>query len=264
MSSLLARQLLLHVAHGLRKERETFSRLEISAKINEIKYLSAQKKVPKLTLRKELIHLENKLKGVLELEKKILQQKSTESAKVRSLKHQITVLKNKLHASENKELSTKVAKLSHLLGDYLAHKGTKEQVALSKKMLEELEIATKTKEKQKPVFNPTLVAKAEEMQSRLNSLKHEIVLHKELQTKNPEEIKAIEETIPLIQQKLREFYAKHPQLTKIDVLEYAQPVDIKPAEIKHRLLFPQRDKAEEEKMALERALPLPPPPRIEE
>jgi len=272
MNSLRTKQLLLNAAREFKRDVESFSRTEISKQINQIKYLSAQKKVPKLTLRKEIIHLENKLKSVLELEKELARKKSKESSKITSLKRQVTSLKNKLHASEDKDLSKKVEKLSHLLGDYLAKCGTEKDIALSRKLIKEIqseikepkkrptadEISARKEEEQKET-NTQLIQKAESMQVRLNSLKHEIAIHKELETKSPEEIKNIESKVELIQQKLKEFYAKHPEITEIDVLE-----DI-PGErtVKHKMLF-EPGKPDEEDRGMEKILPLPPPPRIEE
>ena len=102
MGSLKAKQLLLRAAKYLDKERSKYSKQEIVKKINEIKYLSAQKKVPRLTLRKEIIHLENKLGTVLEFEKDLLKKKKEESTKVKALKKQIVSLKNKLTTYKDK------------------------------------------------------------------------------------------------------------------------------------------------------------------
>ena len=143
MGSLKAKQLLFKAAKYLDKERSKYSRQEIVKKINEIKYLSTQKKVPRLTLRKEIIHLENRLGSVLESEKELLKHKNEESVKVKSLKKQVLSLKNKLTAYEDKNLDKKVNKLSHLLGEFLAKQGSKADVELSKKVLNELEIKDK-------------------------------------------------------------------------------------------------------------------------
>src|SRR3989344_7429436 len=121
MGSFKAMLLLMKVARISEQQQFSFSKQEIISKINEIKYLSSQKKVPKLTLRKEILHLENKLTVVLNLEKKVLKKRKEESAKVTSLKRQITYLKHQLAACEDKNLNQKVDKLTHLLGDSLAH-----------------------------------------------------------------------------------------------------------------------------------------------
>ena len=69
--------LLNTLAVEYQRELESFNRQEISKKINEIKYLAGQKRVPKLTLRREIAQLEQRLKGVYELEKKVLKSSSS-------------------------------------------------------------------------------------------------------------------------------------------------------------------------------------------
>ena len=98
MGSLKTKQLLYRTSRQLEKERSTFSRIEIVKKMNEIKYLSTQKKVPRLSLRKEIIHLEKELEKATELEKKVIQVKKHETKRVTALKKQITNLKKKLEA----------------------------------------------------------------------------------------------------------------------------------------------------------------------
>ena len=260
-------QLLLNAAREFKSEVESFSKSEISKQINEIKYLSAQKKVPKLTLRKEIVHLENKFKNVMELEKRLAHKKSKEQRKITSLKRQVTMLRNKLHASEDKDIIKKVEKLSHLLGDYMAKCGTAEDVALSKKLLKEIhteirepkekrkKTAAVTKPLEKEDTTAILMQRAENMQVRLNSLKHEISIHKELGSKSPEQIKELEAKVDIIEEKMKGFYASHPELTQVKVQETSAEKTVQ-----HKMLFaPVKP---EERM--EEELPLPPPPRVEE
>ncbi|MBU0457622.1 MAG: hypothetical protein ABH824_00050 [Nanoarchaeota archaeon] len=274
MSSLRAKQFLSNLAYISQKERETFSREEIVKKINEIKYLSAQKKVPKLTLRKEIIHLEDKLQGVIELEKKLIREKNKESVKVNSLKQQINTLKNKLEVSENKELSKKVEKLSHLLGEHLAKKETSKEIALSGKVLKEsrAEQAKSIEVKVKKLDSET-IKKANTLRERLEALKHELAIHTELETKSSEELEIIKSKIEFINEKLNDFYEKHPELLvqEIGVVETEKEVPIikEEKEVKHLMLFsPSAEISEEETtfngedLELEKELPLPPPPRI--
>jgi predicted nucleic acid-binding Zn-ribbon protein len=101
MGYLKAKQLLVTLAKVQEKEKKNFNRLEIVKKMNEIKYLSTQKKVPRLTLRKEVIHLENKIEGILELEEELMKKKKHESKRIVSLKKQITNLKKKLTACQD-------------------------------------------------------------------------------------------------------------------------------------------------------------------
>ena len=49
MTNLSAQELLVKAAKFSQQKVEAFSRKEIVEKINEIKYLSAQKKIPRLT-----------------------------------------------------------------------------------------------------------------------------------------------------------------------------------------------------------------------
>src|SRR3989344_7259305 len=131
MSSLKAMQLLSKAASIAQGERETFSRDGVSKKIQDIKYLSSQKKVPRLSLRKEVILLENQLQKVVEVEEKLNKEKEKESITVAALKQQITILKNKLKAVEDVSLEKKVNHLSFLLGEHLARKEIPGEVALS-------------------------------------------------------------------------------------------------------------------------------------
>ncbi len=128
MTSLQAFQLLVTAAKVDRKIRETYSRREIAKKMNEIKYLSAQKKIPRLTLRKEVLHLEHKVSRLLELEEKIAKQ---DSIKVEALKKEVAMLKRRLLATQDKDLHKKVEKLSHLLAACLTQKVVSREVKAS-------------------------------------------------------------------------------------------------------------------------------------
>ena len=121
MSNFQTLQLLREVARLYQHERESFSKLEITKKINEIKYLAAQKNVPKLTLRKQIIHLESTLKRILDYEKEISKQKKKESAMISALKRKNKVLLKRLAATEDKDLHKKVNKLSQFKFDNLSN-----------------------------------------------------------------------------------------------------------------------------------------------
>lgn len=292
MGSLKAKQLLFKAAKYLDKERSKYSRQEIVKKINEIKYLSTQKKVPRLTLRKEIIHLENRLGSVLESEKELLKHKNEESVKVKSLKKQVLSLKNKLTAYEDKNLDKKVNKLSHLLGEFLAKQGSKADVELSKKVLNELEIKDKKlktklraieskkeaeetpKHARYPVLrekvaektaplNENEMIRVKELQNRLAFLKKEL-----LQTKDfsPEQIKIMKEKANLIETKLKEYYEQHPELMSIkEKKSKVVESPVKAGEIKHTLMFGSEKKEEKKKEpAVHEELPLPPPPQMTE
>ena len=235
MSYVRLRQFLVNVARQYQRERETFSRQEIVAKINEIKYLSAQKKIPRITLRKEILHLENKLKGVMEMEQQVLRQKQQESAKVKTLKHQIAVLKERLAATGDKDLHKKVERLTHLLGEHAAKKNVRDEVALSRSVMVE----------QKAFSLPTMPdsERLNRLEQRLNLLKQEV----EIQKHQGNSTDAIEQKITLLEQKLQEYSSKEP------------------AQIKHTILFespPATAVMPDLESDIEKELPLPPPPRM--
>ncbi len=155
MSFFNAYQLLTEAAYEYQHQRETFSTVEIVARINEIKYLSSQKKVPKLSLRKEIIHLENKLATVVELEQRMARRTRQDSAKEKSLKKQIKGLQNRLAMAEDKDLQKKLDQLSQLLGDYLAKKTTEAEVQAA---IAEIKLVKVEKAK----LIPTLIAATSE------------------------------------------------------------------------------------------------------
>ncbi|MBU0470727.1 MAG: hypothetical protein KKA62_00450 [Nanoarchaeota archaeon] len=275
MDSLVARQLLSNAAMIAQKEKEDFSRLEIAKKVNEIKYLSAQKKVPRLTLRKEIIHLENNLKNVFDVEQRLLKQKNQENIKIESLKRQIQTLKNQLKVSADKDLSKKVERLSHLLAEHLARVNAAETVELTRKIVEETK-------KPDLKLDPETIERIKVLKGRLERLEHEISIHKELETKKPEEIKLIESKVSLIQDKLNSYYQKHPELLELEgfvkQVPSAKLLDQPKFEVKHEMAFPTTPiiskeideemitegvKAEELEFKLSADhLPLPPPPRV--
>ena len=303
MGSLKARQLLVTLAMKLETERLSFSRQEIVNKINEVKYLSAQKKVPHLTLRKEIIHLENKMKSVFTLETKLRRKEKDEKYKVASFKRQITILKKKLDTHEDKELNRRLGKLSHLIGDFLAKHGTEIDVELSQEIMKELHI--KEKNKKEPLtkkvkggkvveqqvieqghkLSPEELSKVQQLQDRLDALRHQLAIHKELEIKNPEQMKFFEEKIALFQDKLDKYYDKYPELAKME-FKVEEPINnvidspIPPmnieTEVKHTILLGGPAESAKEEMILgatpnlgaklnqklDEELPMPPPPRL--
>ncbi len=165
MNQLTTKFLLFSVAKEYHRQKEAFSRVEIVKKINEIKYLSAQKKVPRLTLRKEILHLEKKLESIFELEQRLASLKHRESDRVKKLKHEVTTLHKRLAACEDKDLQKKVDRLSHLLADALAKRRTTEDVALSTKIQEEI---TNREEKVPQDRYHLLKEKAEKLRQRVD------------------------------------------------------------------------------------------------
>lgn len=271
MSSSKARQLLLAAAYLYKHEREHFSKDEIIQKINEIKYLSAQKKVPRLSLRKEIIHLENKLQAVFEIEQQALQRKKGESIQVVSLKKQITTLQKKLQTAEDKNLQKKVEKLSHLLGEYLAKEGSKEEIQQVEQIL-----GKKNAKKQKIVHPKQLLPqiaeqqitadvlrRVEELHCRIALLKQEAAMAAHLQKTTPAHIKSIQDKITFLESKLQEFQAgknvsKAAPESSMPITAPEISPHLETTEIKHRLLFGPIESED----TLQRELPLPPPPRM--
>ncbi len=293
MSLFNAYQLLTDVAREYHYQRETFSTAEIAARINEIKYLSAQKKVPKLSLRKEILHLENKLASAVELERRLVWHKKQDSAKEKSLKKKIQGLQNRLATAEDKDLQKKLDRLTQLLGDYLAKKTTEEKVqaAIAEIKLGKVEKAKltatkseKTKQKLSPLLTPIGSSPAppaeiqEDVQPRIKGLQQRVEMLKgELELlrvlKKDARAQGVAEKINLLEQKLNEYVQpaevpQEPAAAKPDVV-------VEKPEIKHTLLFaPPAEKSTEsmkeksplkttdEDLELEKELPLPPPPKM--
>ncbi|MDP3698659.1 MAG: hypothetical protein Q8R47_03660 [Nanoarchaeota archaeon] len=265
MSSLHTLQLLTIAAKLAREEHESVSKTEITKKLQDIKYLSSQKKVPRLSLRKEIIHLENQLQGMLGLEERFARQKDKESIAVASLKQQIAVLKNKLRAVEDLDLDKKVDHLSFLLGEHLAKREIAGEVAMTETTLSEEAPSYFLEEKHEASMDTA--RKAAMLQMRLEALKHELEIHRALETKKPKEMQEIERMITLLEEKLQQYYEQHPEALLQEVGAVNVPDKF---EVKHKILFPQaglkdeetKEEISEEVNAAERLLPLPPPPRM--
>src|SRR3989344_8037096 len=228
MVSLTTTVLLIRAAREYVGERKGFSKEEIVKRINEIKYLSGQKKVPKLTLRKEIIHLEHQLQNIFELEKKLLGQEKKESAKIALLKQEIALLKQRIATSEDKDLQKKVDSLSHLLGESLAKQSIIEEVALTKRTSEEHKKNVQQNEKRMELINSLL--------ERLELIKRQLLdkedLEQPLAKKLQEKINTIEDHLksqllgneqsaPVIREERRPkhtliFHTPQPQPVEID------------------------------------------------
>ena len=279
MSSLHAIQLLTAAARLAQDEKESFSKEDINKKLQEIKYLSSQKKVPRLSLRKDIIHLENQLQGVLGLEERFSRQKDKESITVASLKQQISALKNKIKAVDELDLDKKVDHLSFLLGEHLARREIAGEVALTEQITaspaspissappvqSELE-SRNYFENEKHEASIDAGKKMVLLQKRLEALKQELELHRELETKKPKEMREIEEKIKVFEEKLQNYYEHHPEAMLHEVGTVEVPAQV---EVRHKMLFPKTELKEEEKAEVEeekkeaqKELPLPPPPRM--
>jgi len=266
MSSLRATQLLLQAASSYQKEKETFSKHQIVKKINEIKYMSKQKGVPKFEIRKEIIKLENKLNEIFELEKNLLSSRKKESKKIASLRRQLTISKKKLAVSQDEDLHKKVNRLSHLLGDILAKRGTEEDVDLTKKVFAEMHLKPPIKEERrekvktiKPKINLSSIDEREvvnpdrltSLQQRLQLLKHELEIKKHLE-KDSQKFNLLDQKIKLIDHKLQSY------TTLANISNSSE--SNKAASERHSLVLGELPK--EIDISLENELPLPPPPKM--
>lgn len=213
MSFLKAQQLMLSAAKFYTQERTVFSKEDIVKKLNDIKYLSAQKKIPRLSLRKEILLLENKLQHVFELEELMTDWEKQESARVAALKQQVTMLKNRLIVCHDADLQKRVDKLSHLLGECLAKQRVKEEVALT----------TAAEVPQKPGRETQIAA----LQQRLNLLRQTVIAKEDT---NPELAQLLEEKINQLEERLQEVQQETVKL----------PMSEQPAgqpQVKHTLIF---------------------------
>jgi hypothetical protein len=273
MVSLKAMQLLGKAARVYQTKKQALSKEEITKKINQIKYLSEQKNISRFTIKKEIMFLENQLQGIFELEKQLRKRKKEESSQVTSLKKQINVLKNQLAACGDKELPHKVDKLSHLLAEFLAKRGTAADVELSKKALEELKVQVELPNKRRKIVvsETTVSVNSPPMNlsllcSRLDALKHKFNLMKAMK-KNPVKINEVESKIKLLESKLNRYcpVGKIAVAAPIVEVKPEPALVLSPPEIKHDILFgapipipmPQFSGGP----SLNHELPLPPPPR---
>lgn len=301
MVHLKARQLLWKAAILAQKKKEMISKEEITKKINQIKYLSEQKKLSRFEIKKEIIHLEKQLQSVLEVESQLRKRKKEESSTITSLKKQVALLKSRLSVAEDKELHRKVEKLSHLLGEMLAKRGTAEEVKLNKKIAEELKLKGKfliakeaAKKEQKPIklIKPEKILGAmsaedeEKYTERIRVMQDKLALLKQAldKAKFSQDIDTtikIEEKIEFLEKKLTELASPPAAPPKpVPLFEPSSGVILYGEipygethfgkEIKHDILFSAKAPSVqapvqapgEVKLELKEELPLPPPPRI--
>ena len=259
MGSLKAQILLLKVAKQSERRKKSFSKQEILKKINEIKYLSAQKKVPKLSLRKQILHLESKLEGIFEMEKELLKKKKHESAKITSLKRQIAGLKVKLGTSKDKHLHKKVDKLSHILGENLAKKQSSKLVKEQKQLAKKKKNEEAEREKNIEIF--------QKIYHRFTEMQHELDIVRSIQDTSPVIITNLQKKVNVLREKIRDYQEKHPEcmVQEIRVEVPEQPIQ----QVQHQVMFDT--KVVETPLSLdfskinqqaEEELPLPPPPKI--
>jgi len=269
MSYLRARQLLVKVAGIYQREKERYTHKEILEKINQIKYMSAQKKVSRLSIRKEIVLLENKISGLFELDKRVERKKLEESVRINALKRQVEMLKKRLVSSQCPELQDKVETLSHLLGDFMAKKVTEEDIALSQKLVEELQKKPKAKAPE-PIKTTAVSAevppdpeKVFAIQQKLQQLKEELEFNPLM---DPLKKKMLEGKIKLLEEKFSKYAPKMPVSPVESFTPKKAPPLSEALEVKHDILFslPKKimPKTNDKDLEIERTLPLPPPPRM--
>lgn len=166
---------------------------KIRQRIEELKYLSAQKKVPRLSMRKEILHLEELLHSVLNVEHALQKQEKRESAKITLLKKQNEFLHKRLAASEDKDLQRKVDHLTHLLAEIVSHREIKQDVALSEEIVRALPRRAIKEE-------PSSLA---ELEQRLGSLK-ELLERKKVDVASSEIIPLLERRIVQVEEKIQQ------------------------------------------------------------
>jgi hypothetical protein len=279
MTHLKAKELVLHAAKISKREKENYSRREIAKNINEIKYLSSKKEVPRLTLHKHIIHLENKLHGLMEVDNKLKIHKKKESIKIASLKRQITSLKKKLMMSEDKNLSKKVERLSHLMGDLLAQRDSAISIKNSKKSLKVIK---------RPSESILQNRKIQRIEIILNKIKQKVETIKE---KHPKRAQLLIQKISLIEAKLLMYKPQEQKTIEIDTTKDQKEIQVKAQNIlttntqqgiKHTMMITPQTQLQEPQLEnivhqeskqieptldvddseADIMLPLPPPPRM--
>ncbi len=208
MGSLHALIFLEKVAMQYRHDKETFSKTEILHKLNRIKYLARKKDIPKLSLEKEIVHLEQKVQGIFELEKRILRERKKESRRIGIMKRQLTLLRKQLGATKSGDLQKKVDTLSHLIGDYLARHDSKKQVGHSQVLSKAAPTQGQVQDiKPLPIHHKN---RAQVLMHRITLLKQEIEIKKHMGLATAE----IESHMKQIQAALQKFMKEHPVTQK--------------------------------------------------
>ncbi len=291
ITAIRAKKLLNAVANAQEDRIKHINKNEISKKINEIKYLSTQKNVPRLSLQKEIVHLEQKLQHVFSLEEKLLKNEKHESLKVTSLKKQIDSLKSRLNSAEDKELREKVGKLYHILTELLAKSELKRDVQLSNALLAELQnvdpIQSAAESKDRNSEDSLKVRRVAMLLHRIKSVKRELELKVELMSSDPAGLEKIKSEIAVLEVKIADLSAKYPDAVEELQVQEAPIGNLMSNDVKHTMIMSapmiqntagygqqmsaleqnlQTSINQNEEIQIEdqiiSELPLPPPPRI--
>ncbi len=233
----------LRVRHTLALATQAYAQLKrqipkekITKRIEELKYLTAQKKVPRLSVRKEVLHLEEQLNSILNVEKALQEQEHKESERVTALKKQNAFLRKRLATTEDKDLQKKVDKLSHLLAEAVARKDIHRDVTLSQKIT--------TVVKPKPVATPTIT----EAKPSLDLLQQKLLQLKQMLEQQKEQGAALEVTsllenrVKIVEEKINSLKEEKP-IVKHTMIMSAPLIKKKEAEDQELPEFPvEQDK----------------------
>jgi len=221
----------LRVRHTLALATQAYAQLKrqipkekITKRIEELKYLTAQKTVPRLSVRKEVLHLEEQMNSILDVEKALQEQEHKESDRVTALKKQNAFLRKRLATTEDKDLQQKVNKLSHLLAEAVARKDIRRDVALSQKITSTV--------KPKPVVTPiSTPAKPSVnlLQQKLDQLK-QLLDQQKGQGAAPEVVSLLEDRVKVVEEKINLLrqekpVIKHTMIMSAPVVKNVEIVD---------------------------------------
>ncbi len=216
----------LQVRHTLELATQAYAQLKhqmprekISKRIEELKYLTAQKTVPRLSIRKEVLHLEEQMNSILHVEKALQEQEHKESERITALKKQNTFLRKRLAVSEDKDLQKKVDKLSHLLAEAVAHKDIRRDVALSQRVAAVV--------RAKPIISPEVAKPSVDLlQQKLAQLKQMLEQQKE-QGAAVEVILLLEQRVKVVEEKVNSL---KPVVKHTMMMMSAPPIEKKETE----------------------------------
>lgn len=221
MVSLPAYDLLLHASRSAEEMEFALSPPEILQQMHELKALTAQKNVPKLTLRREVLELEKKLHSLLVFEDRFRQKKNLETMKVTALREQLARMRKRLAACEDKDLHKKMDKVTHLLGESLVRQEVTEDISRT--------------EAEKPTEGEPEVVRRKQLQmleEHLHTVQRRLTFLEEKEVP-AEQLERVKQTFALIEGKVQ---ALHRQLGEEATTKKA----------KHTLLFgPWREKEAE-------------------
>lgn len=221
MVSFPAYDLLLHASRSAEEVELVLSPPEILQQMHELKALTAQKNVPKLTVRREVLDLEKKLHSLLTFEDRFRRKMQRETLKTTALREQLARMRKRLAACEDKDLHQKMDRVTHLLGESLVRQEVAEDISRT--------------EAEKPTESEPEVVRSKQLQmleEHLHAVQRRFAFLEEKEVP-AEQLERVKQTLALIEGKLQ---AAHRQLGEEAMTKKA----------KHTLLFgPGREKEAE-------------------